>query len=205
MSEGNFPPEPFGKIEEENVTKADYEKAVRNLNRFAEKDLSEIASFDDLAFEMRFVGIGLRAVILSTGEINELPVDPRHTATGIVGAIDRVHELEGVKDGKKILATAKSGKVYVGQSVMEGEREEKAEFETELPSDKAMRVSGDRFEDEMVTFAMDWRGEKSVVYNPALHPENAEVRQGYAKVVQDGVKAVLGIARPPTQVPFTLK
>ncbi len=191
----------FGPPQQEDVTGKDYERALENLRRFAEKDVNEITSLDELAFQMRFVSKGLRAVVLSSGEIQETKFDYEHPARGEVKAIDRVHVIrKPVAGGAEIFVSAEKGKAYLQQYIMEGDNQ-LSNFTATVPIDEEILVSDDPFQNTMIAHAVDWRDGKTVSYYPAKEPSNQDVQRGYARVVQDGVKNVLAVAKPPALLP----
>jgi hypothetical protein len=196
--------EPFGPLGEENVTGAEYEFALENLRRFAKKDVTEIDSLDDLAFDMRFVGKGLRTVVLSSGEIQETKFDYQHPDSDHVKAVDRVRVIrQPVGDGSAtitVLLNVNGGRAYIDQHRLE-DGDELSNFTATVPTDEEIQASSTMQNRLTTAYAVDWRGGRTVSYYPGNEPNNPQVLQGYAIVVQDGVKNVLEIAKPPTPLP----
>jgi hypothetical protein len=194
--------QPFGGLQKD-VTGEDYEKALENLKRFSGKDISKITTLEELAFEMRFVGKGLQAVVVSSGEIQETKFNYQHPTNGEVKAVDRTYVIRKPVSGGTIFATSGEKQAYLDQYRIEGDSQ-LSNFTAIVPTDDEIRVSDDPFDNMLIASAVDWRGEKTVSYFPAKEPLNKNVLQGYARVVQDGVKNILAVTKPPTQVPFKL-
>ena len=191
--------QPFGGLQQENVTGEEYQRAVENLKRFAAKDVNEITTLEQLAFEMQFVGRGLRSVVLASGEIQETPFTYHDPARGEVKAVDRTYVIrKPLEEGATIYASSERGRAYLDQYRMEGGRQ-LSNFTASMPFDEEIKASDNPINNILIASAVDWRGGKTVSYYPAKEPNNPDVLRGYGRVVQDGVKNILAVAKPPSQ------
>lgn len=194
----------IGIQEEENITAADYEKAIANLERFTLKDTGEIITLDDLAFEMRFVGLGLRAVIVSNGKLYEQKHIWQHPTRGEIDAINRRHAIEKPLNDRSIILADIRGEFVRTQQKRKVAEATVVDFDFSLPFTRAISI-GTAEHNIWIAHAVDFREQTSGRYYPANSPDDTSVLQGYARVVQDGVKGVLAIIPPPTSLPFAIE
>lgn len=196
MSEQRGEVQLFGHVQQENVTADEYQRALENLERFAAKDINEIATLEDLAFEVRFVGKGVHTTVLASGELEKTPPDDEYPERGYIIK-------QPVEDGT-ITATSKHGKVYIDHSRIENGYKS-SKFNISLPIDKDITASEDLLHNANIAHALDRRGGKLISYYPAKEPHNPDMLRGYASILQEGVKDILSVAKKPTQLPPELK
>jgi hypothetical protein len=190
--------------EEENVTASDFEKAITNLQRFATEDVEKIRSLDDLSFQMIFVGIGLRTVLVSTGQLKEDTYTIRHPVMGKVEKVRRWHAIDKLLvDGSNIYADTNSGTIRVQKSQQTADLKV-LDFDIKIPFRETIRT-GTLEHNLYIAHAVDFRSESKGSYYPAHLYDNADVLQGYARVAQEGVKDILSVVPPPTILPSLLK
>ena len=66
-----------------------------------------------------------------------------------------------------------------------------------LPTHAEFRSKKTEIENMFGLHATDWRSGKAISYYPAREPQNASVQQGFARVVQDGVREILSVVPRP--------
>jgi len=186
-----------GQQEEENVTAADYEKALANLDRYAAKDITGITTLDDLAFEMIFVGLGLRMIIVTNGELKEYQYIWKHPATGDALVVNRWHAIQEPVGENIIYTTTKNGYAQIQQV----NKFAALDFDLTIPFDRKISMGNELERGWKRTFAVDYRESPYGTYYPTEQHDKMDALQGYARVVQEGVRAVLTVTPPPTQVP----
>jgi hypothetical protein len=178
----------FGELQE--VSGAEHETPLEQLRRFAEKNLNDIRTLDDVVADMGIVAKGIQAVVLASGEAQQ---------SGNIPFMRKP-----VEGGAEIYveADANTGFVHFDQYTMQGEGEEQQQqsnFMARIPLNEDIKVTDSPF--NMFMFANDWRGGQAVSYYPALQPQNPDVLRGFTRVVQDGVKNIVEVTNPTTQPP----
>lgn len=178
----------------EKVTEADYQAARSSLQTFVEKDSNGIDTLADLASDIKVVGKALEAVILSRGKMQELEFqeDGQQKGTMLVPVIK---EPEG---NGEVFATVSEGTVHIGHHRTEG-GVELSNFSVAVPVARDMRSIDDP---ALLADAFDARrGPPGDYFFPLQFSKDPHTLRGYARMVQDGVRAVLHVAKPPSQQP----
>ncbi len=188
-----------GPLPIENVTGQDYEIALENLKRFSVMDLSEIATLEDLSFQMMFVAPALRAVVLSSGGIQELKLETT-LPEGEADVYFRSRELkEPLSDGNFIKAGIMGNSVHITKSNPRGTYI----YDAGMPLTGIITVDPEPYSQMniMIAQAVDWRGWDIKSFFPAHEPHNPTVHRGFAGIVQEGVQHILQVAKSPTKLP----
>lgn len=198
-----MPEQPDKKIEQlpsEGVSAEEYKYALENLARFAEKDVNAIKTLRELTWEMRFVGRGLRSVILSNGKVQRTEFTRWDFKRGKekVAKVDHFI-LEPVREEIEFSASLGEGKVHLGQSKIAG-NDHVPNFSASIPISEEIQASDDASRSMLVASATVWHNRKMINYYPAKEPNNTGTLQGYARTVQDSIKDILTIAKPPSQL-----
>lgn len=197
---------PFGPLESDDVTAEVYGRAYKELKRFVELDVSRIKTIEDLSAEASLLGEELQRVVVSSGEIQETNFDYQNSITGDEHkAVDRTWVIRKPVGDHKIVAHAtKRSKITgkdVGGAVIDAYRivggRQLSLFNIKLPVGQDIGVTGDPILDILGVGAVDWRSGKAVSYYPAEEPNNSDVQQGFAKVLQDGLREVLAVIPAP--------
>ena len=202
-SENNRPVHLSGIQEEENITAVDLKKAIVNLERFVTKDIAEITTLDDVSFEMIFVGIGLRAVVVATGQLKEDTYIWYHPTRGEIDVVRRWHSIKRpLADGRIIYADTNNGAIRM-QKIQQLDEAQLLDFDLRIPFIE--RISSGTLDHNLqIAHAVDFRRESKGSYYPAVSHDNPEVLQGYLHIAQEGVKDLLSITQPPITLPSHL-
>ncbi len=172
-------------LPEENITGEAYKHALENLTRFVEMDETMIKDFDDLKSQMTQVGKDLRAVIISSGKIQEVKEDEK---------VERSYVIRRpIYDGE-IFASFDERIAYISKHNTDG-KDTISIFSVTIPITKGLHTDtiGVDFR------AIDWRTNRQFLL--AQDPTNRDAWYGYREIAREGVKAILDDAIPPTQPP----
>jgi hypothetical protein len=189
---------PFGPLEPDDVSTADYERAIQDLSEFLTLDTSGLQTIEDLSAEASVISKDLRHVVLAAGNIQETKFDYTDAA-GIHQAVDRTWVIRKPVNDHAIFVTANSRSTYIDAYRNEG-RDQASIFNVHLPAGD-ITSSSDPLRNSSQVYAVDWRGGRTTSYYPANEPNNPQVQQGFARVLQDAVRDVLAVVPPPPPNP----
>jgi len=183
------------KVQMETGENIEYTRSLKQLESFLKIDVKDIRSIGDLSAKASLVGHSLTEVVKVNGEIQKLNVfRPHEEKRGKIEEILR-YEMDREEDGFQVLATVLGDEVKV--AIKEVRNSDK------LPiSSVVLPVRGDILGDnENRVKARDWRNNLSQNYNPVESPNDSEVQQGFCRVMQECVGAVLSILPSTAKAP----
>jgi hypothetical protein len=196
MSDGETVDNPFGAPEPDQVSPEQYDMAFDSLEEAGNVDISRILVLRSLSANFSLVGDDINTLILGGGELQSTGFTG--TLKGIEGTdmVDRQWVLRRKVGDHEIVAVA--GKEFVSvETYMIDHGEQMGIFQFTLPRHTEFRSTGNLLKDTIHTHAVDWRSGKAISYYPAVEPSNPKIQQGFAKVVQDGIKELLSVAPHP--------
>jgi|SRR5581483_134923 hypothetical protein len=186
--EGGFGSQRLSSLEAWSITPDEYMQSHKGLQEFLAVNLATIQTLEGLAPYAYRVGRDLQTIIVAIGEARVQEDTTRY----------RIREpIEG-SNNKIAAVTSHSGVILMGYRIQDSQQ--LVNFEVAITGD--LGVSEETFVGGFHIKANDYRiGE---MHLPNAYPSNASVQQGFARVLRSGVRDILSVIPPPTQIPDTL-
>lgn len=183
-------------LEADNVTSADYQRALERLRNFLELDIGEIRTLEQLLGNAFLVDSALRTVLLAKGKVQSGFFAKRISTGYIIDAV--VRETEHLYVSSDVLNTHVSS-----DTIVNGESES-SNYVVTIPSSTYFELITNPHGHVLGIFAMDFRGSESVSYYPNEESANSLVWQGYARILQEAVRDLISALPEPTETPVRL-
>jgi hypothetical protein len=196
MPDNTIVDNPFGALEPDQVTCEQYALAFHTLEEAAGKDVSKILILSSLSANFSLVGDDIKTLILGGGEIQTTSFKGPFRGKQNVSMVDRAWVIRKPVGDHEIVATTHGNVVSVeAYHIRDGQQ--LSLFNFSMPIHTEFRSTGNRLKDMMSLHATDWRDGHVVSYNPSVQPDNASIQQGFARIVQDGLRELLTVVTKP--------
>ena len=187
---------PLWPWEEEVISGADYQHSLEGLKRFVEEvEVIHLQTLEDLSAVASLVGHDVYAVAVANGQKFEKKMaEPEPGASEPLGRIEREYVFTQGIDDREVVVTASNG-----QTVISVRRRVRFGFHgyyhellrVRLPSDRDIAIGEKPIGNEQSVYAIDLREAHIREYHPAKEPQNAEIQQGFTRVLKDALRAIV--------------
>ena len=182
--------------EEKVISAAEYMRSLQGLNRFLEEaEVSQLHTVEDVSAVASLVGRDVHAVTVANGQkIEKKMAEPEPGASEPLGRIEREYVFTQGFDDLEVVVTARNG-----QTVISARRRVRFGFHgyyhellrVRLPSDRDIAIGEKPIGNEQSIYAIDLRETNIREYHPAKEPRNADIQQGFTRVLKDALRAIV--------------
>ena len=182
--------------EEEVISAAEYMRSLQGLNRFLEEaEVSQLHTVEDVSAVASLVGRDVHTVTVANGQkIEKKMAEPEPGASEPLGHIEREYVFtKGIGD-REVVVIASNGHTLISERrrVRFGFHGYYNELlRVRLPSDRDIAIGKKPIGNEQSIYAIDSREAKIREYHPAKEPNNAEIQQGFTRVLKDALRAIV--------------
>ena len=179
--------------EEEVISAAEYRRSLQSLKRFLEEaEVSQLHSLEDVSAVASLVGQDVHALAVANGrKFEKKMAEPELGASEPLGRIEREYVFTQRIDDLEVVVTASNG-----QTVISARRRVRFGFHgyyhellrVRLPSDRDIAIGEKPIGNEQSIYAIDLRETNIREYHPAKEPNNAEIQQGFTRVLKDALR-----------------
>ena len=182
--------------EEEVISAAEYRHSLQSLKRFLEEaEVSQLHSVEDVSAVASLVGHDVHVLAVTNGQKFEKKMaEPEPTASEPLGRIEREYVFTQGIDDREVVVTASNG-----QTVISERRRVRFGFHgyyhellrVRLPSDRDIAIGEKPIGNEQSIYAIDLRETNIREYHPAKEPKNAEIQQGFTRVLKEALRDIV--------------
>jgi hypothetical protein len=182
--------------EEEVISAAEYSRSLQGLNHFLEEtEVSQLDTVEDVSAVASLVGHDVHALAVAKGQkIEKKMAEPEPGACEPLGRIEREYVFtKGIGD-RQVVVTASNGHTLISERRRVGfgfGGYYSEVLRVRLPSDRDIAIGEKPIVNEQSIYAIDLREEKRREYHPAKEPENAEIQQGFTRVLKDTLRDIV--------------
>src|SRR6202165_3194610 len=184
--------------EEEVISAVEYRRSLQSLKRFLEEaEVSQLHSVEDVSAVASLVGHDVHALAVANGQkIEKKMAEPDPGASEPLGRIEREYVFtKGIGDCEVVVTAGN------GQTVISERRRERFGFHgyyhellrVRLPSDRDIAIGEKPFANEQSIYAIDLREASIREYHPTKEPKNAEIQQGFTRVLKDALRDIVSV------------
>jgi hypothetical protein len=195
MQNGKFQLWPW---EETRVSPGEYIYSLNSLKRFVEiVDISQLHTLEDVAAVASLVGHDLTVIARAKGrEAEERTAYFEARADDPFGGTQMVYTFRTLLHNRELGITVKGGFATLSRFTVIGfQSYQREEMRIALPSDRDIAFGNVPNVDEDSVYAISAQGTKRGKFLPLAEPYNADVQQGFMRIVQacveDFVQALL--------------
>ena len=182
--------------EEEVISAAEYKRSLQCLNRFlAEAEVSQLHTVEDVSAVASLVGHDVHAVAVANGQkMEKTMAEPEPGASEPLGRLEREYVFTKGMGDREVVVTARNGHTVISERrrVRFGFHGYYHELlRVRLPSDRDIAIGEKPIGNEQSVYAIDLREAHIREYHPAKEPQNAEIQQGFTRVLKDALSAMV--------------
>jgi hypothetical protein len=211
---------PYTPAETDDVTSKDYEQAYTALQAFLDVDIHQIQTIDDLSDQASFVSDAMRNIVIGAGHLEEQEYEYSASVADLEADLKQKKRYSFWVIRKPfadhhIFATAdKEMGVITDYSEDEEMHSGMSRYRVSFPAKtfKDVRGTDEYFKSipeahadrspiffHAYEWRYGWRGEEQRQYYPAAERTNPVVQQGYARILQTGIRDILIVLPEPSE------
>src|SRR6266550_5045781 len=182
--------------EEEVISAAEYRRSLQSLKRFLEEaEVSQLHSVEDVSAVVSLVGHDVHVLAVTNGQkFQKKRAEPEPGASEPLGRIEREYVFTQGIDDREVVVTASNGQTVISERRRVGFGFHGYYHELlriKLPSDSDIAIGEKPIGNEQSIYAIDLREAHIREYHPAKEPNNAEIQQGFTRVLKDALRAIV--------------
>ena len=171
------------------------EKALYIVNRFASVDINKIHTLDHLNVALTDVGPSLQSLIWVYGTYGVL--EGEAPGYGSRGKLPKMQYILKRSVGEGDITAYESTRDMLRLYHFKGQGNYKSmSYILEMPTHDDILPGTGFTNDRPYALARDMRGEKTLHHNPGREPNDPQVQQGFARVLQDTLKDIMEGVKP---------
>ena len=179
--------------EEEVISAAEYRRSLQSLERFLEEaEVSQLHSVEDVSAVASLVGHDIHALAVANGQKSEKKMaEPEPGASEPLGRMEREYVFTQGIDDREVVVTASNGQTVISERRRVGFGFHGYYHEllrVRLPSDSDIAIGEKPIGNEQSIYAIDLREAHIREYHPAKEPNNADIQQGFTRVLKDALR-----------------
>lgn len=184
--------------EEEVISTAECRSSLQGLNHFLEEaKVSQLHTVEDLSAVASLVGHDVHALAVANGQkIEKKMAEPEPGASEPLGRIEREYVFTKRIGDREVVVTASNGYTLISERRRVGFGFHGYYHEllrVKLPSDRDIAIGEKPIGNEQSIYAIDLREAKIQEYHPAKEPKNAEIQQGFTRVLKDVLRDIVSV------------
>ena len=182
--------------EEEVISSAEYRRSLQSLKRFLEEaEVSQLHTVEDVSAVASLVGHDVHVLAVTNGQKSEKKMaEPEPGASEPLGRLEREYVFTKGMGDREVVVTARNGHTVISERrrVRFGFHGYYHELlRVRLPSDRDIAIGEKPIGNEQSVYAIDLREAHIREYHPAKEPQNAEIQQGFTRVLKDALSAMV--------------
>lgn len=184
MQNGKFQLWPW---EGERVGVADYTYSLNSLKRFLEiVDIDQLHTLEDVAAVASLVGHDLSIIAMAKGrEVGEKSAYFEAAGSDPLGGTQTAYNFRTLLYNRELVVTVKDGFATLSKFTVIGfQSYQREEMKIALPSDRDIAIGNVPNVDVESVYAISVQGAKRGKFLPLAEPYNAEVQQGFMRIVK---------------------
>ncbi len=190
---------PLWPWQEEGASLAEYKDALNSLKRFlAAVDINQLQTLEDVSAIASLVGHDLRVIAVTNRQVIEEKIE--YLEFGVSDTLKnalKMYSLKIVVNGLNLVVSEWDGYVNISQFRTVGFQGYQCEIlRIKLPSDRDIAIGNRPNVEEHSLHAFDLRGAVKEQYLPTSEPSNAQIQQGFMRLLKECIEDILSVLAP---------